>query len=169
MLLHLKRIVAALLALAAVAVAVVPGSPPATLLVAARDLPPGVPLTPDDVRLITVPPSLSPAGAVSEADALGRALVSAARSGEPLTDARLTPVHPDVSSVAVRVADEGVTGLLRPGSLVDVVGEESHVLARDASVVAVREGEVVVLSTNRTEAHHLAATSLTGPVALIIH
>ncbi|ROP38593.1 SAF domain-containing protein [Saccharothrix texasensis] len=168
MLLHLRRILAGLLALVAVGVAVLPDGSTVDVLVAARDLAPGVPLGADDVRVVAVPPSLSPAGAVASADASGRSLVSAARSGEPLTDARLSPVDPDVSSVAVHLADAGVVGLLRPGSRVDVVGAGSEVLAADASVVAVREGEVVVISAERAAAHRLAAETLAGPVALIL-
>ncbi|MCE6994358.1 SAF domain-containing protein [Saccharothrix sp. S26] len=168
MLLHLRRILAGLLALVAVGVAVLPADPTVDLVVAAHDLAPGVPLGAADVRVVPVPPSLSPAGAVSQRDALGRVLVSAARSGEPLTDARLGPVDPAVASVAVRLSDAGVVGLLRPGSRVDVVGAESTVLAADASVTAVRASEVVVLSTDRAAAHRLAAETLAGPVAVIL-
>ncbi|TQM81274.1 Flp pilus assembly protein CpaB [Saccharothrix saharensis] len=168
MLLHLRRILAGLLALAAVGVAVLPGEPAVAVAVAAHDLAPGVPLGAADVRVIAVPPSLSPSGAVSERDALGRSLVSAARSGEPLTDARLTSTDPTASSVAVRLSDPGVAGLLRPGSRVDVVGPEATVLATDASVVAVRGGEVVVLSADRPSAHRIAAETLSGPVAVIL-
>ncbi|WP_367132569.1 SAF domain-containing protein [Saccharothrix sp. HUAS TT1] len=168
MLQHLRRILAALLALVALGVAVLPDGPSTEVVVAARDLPPGVPLGADDVRVVAVPPELSPAGGVPRVAVLGRSLVSAARSGEPLTDARLGPVDPEVSSVAVRLADTGVVGLLRPGSRVDVVGAESRVLASDASVVAVREGEVVVISTDRTTAHQLATETLSGPVAVVL-
>jgi pilus assembly protein CpaB len=169
MLLHLRRILAGLLALIAVGVAVLPDAPTVDVLVAARDLAPGVPLAADDVRVVAVPPALAPAGAVPEAAAaLGRALVGAARSGEPLTDARLAPVDPGVSSVAVRLADAGVVGLLRPGSRVDVVGAGSHVLAADASVVAVRADEVVVVSADRAAANRIAAESLANPVALTV-
>ncbi|MFD1150501.1 SAF domain-containing protein [Saccharothrix hoggarensis] len=166
--LHLRRILAALLALVAVGLAVLPPSPTVDVLVAARDLPPNVPLTAEDVRAVAMPPSLSPTGTVTRPDALGRTLVSAARAGEPLTDARLGPSDPDVSSVAVRLADAGVAGLLRPGSRVDVVGAESRVLATDASVVAVRD-EVVVISANREAAHRIASESLANPVAVTHH
>ncbi|MFJ6669812.1 SAF domain-containing protein [Actinosynnema sp. NPDC091369] len=169
MLLHLRRILAGLLALVAVGVAVLPGEPTVDVLVAAHDLAPGVPLGAADVRVVAVPPFLVPSGAVPERDAVGRSLVSAARSGEPLTDARLTEADPDSSSVAVRLTDPGVVGLLRPGSRVDVVGPESTVLATDASVVAVRDGEVVVISADRSSARRIAAETLTGPVAVILH
>ncbi|MFE2754801.1 SAF domain-containing protein [Actinosynnema sp. NPDC059335] len=168
MLLHLRRILAGLLALVAVGVALMPDRGAVDVAVTARDLPPGVPLGGEDVRVVAVPTAFAPAGAVSREEALGRALVGGARSGEPLTDARLTPANPGVSSVAVRLADAGVAGLLRPGSRVDVVGAESTVLASDASVVAVRDGEVVVLSATHTAARRLAAETLAGPVALVL-
>lgn len=168
MLLHVRRILAAVLALLAVGLAVLPDSPTVDVVVAARDLAPGVPLSADDVRVVAVPPSLAPAGTVSAADASGRALVGPARAGEPLTDARLAPVDPGVSSVAVRLSDAGVAGLLRPGSRVDVVGAGSHVLAADASVVAVRDGEVVVISADRAAAHRIAAESLADPIAVTL-
>ncbi|GAB2989437.1 SAF domain-containing protein [Saccharothrix stipae] len=168
MLLHLRRILAALLALVAIGVAVLPDNTTVDLLVAAHDLAPGVPLGPEDVRTVAVPPALSPAGAIPRSDALGRTLISAARSGEPLTDARLTPIDPDVSSVAVRLSDSALAGLLRPGSRVDVVGPSAQVLASDASVVTVREGNLAIISTTRTAAHQIATESLTGPVALTL-
>ncbi|MFI9010548.1 SAF domain-containing protein [Actinosynnema sp. NPDC053489] len=168
MLLHLRRILAGLLALVAVVVAVLPDGSTVDVAVAAHDLAPGVPLGADDVRLVAVPVSLSPSGVVPPGAVAGRALVSAARAGEALTDVRLTAVDPGVSSVAVRLADTGVAGLLRPGSRVDVVGAESHVLAADASVVAVREGEVVIISTARTDAHRLATETLSGPLAVVL-
>ncbi|MDR6598023.1 SAF domain-containing protein [Saccharothrix longispora] len=164
----IRRILAGVLVLLAVVLAVLPAGPSVDVVVAARDLPPGVPLTGDDVRVASLPPPLVPSGAVSRAEAVGRALVSAARSGEPLTDARLAPGSPETSSVAVRLADPGVVGLLRPGSRVDVVGAGAHVLASDASVVAVRDGEVVVVSADRAAARRIAAESLAAPVALTL-
>ncbi|MGM1059787.1 SAF domain-containing protein [Saccharothrix sp. Mg75] len=164
----IRRILAGVLALVAVVLAVLPAGPSVEVVVAARDLPPDVPLTEDDVRVASLPPPLVPSGAVARADAVGRALVSAARSGEPLTDARLASATPGASSVAVRLADAGVAGLLRPGSRVDVVGAEARVLASDASVVAVRDGEVVVISVDRATARRVAAESLANPVALTL-
>ncbi|MFC6091159.1 SAF domain-containing protein [Saccharothrix sp. BKS2] len=168
MILHLRRFLALLLALVAAVLAVLPDGPLVDVLVAARDLPPDVPLTEADIREVAMPPPLAPSGAVSRAAAVGRGLVGAARAGEPLTDARLAPVDPGVSAVAVRLADGGVAGLLRPGSRVEVVGAGAQVLAADASVVAVRDEEVVVVSAARAAARRVAAESLAGPVTLIL-
>lgn len=168
MILHLRRFVALLLALAAALLTALPDGPVVDVLVAARDLPPNVPLTADDVREVAMPPPLAPSGAVSRDEAVGRGLAVAARSGEPLTDARLSPPNPDASSVAVRLAGGGVAGLLRPGSRVDVVGAGAHVLAANASVVAVHGEEVVVVSAAHPAARRVAAESLAGPVALVL-
>ncbi|GAA1261647.1 SAF domain-containing protein [Saccharothrix xinjiangensis] len=171
MILHLRRLLALLLALAAALLTVLPDGPVVDVLVAARDLPPDVALTAADVREVAMPPPLAPSGAVSRDEAVGRGLTAAARAGEPLTDARLTPADPDASSVAVRLADGGVAGLLRPGSRVDVVATGAHVLAANASVVAVHGGkgeEVVVVSATRPAARRVAAESLAGPVALVL-
>ncbi|QFZ16618.1 SAF domain-containing protein [Saccharothrix syringae] len=168
MILHLRRSLALLLALLAAVVAVLPDGPAAQVLVAAHDLPPNAPLTAADVREVAMPPPLVPSGAVARTDALGRAPTGAVRAGEPLTDARLAPTDPDVSSVAVRLADAGVAGLLRPGSRVDVVGAEARVLAADVPVVAVRDGEVVVVSVEHAAARRIAGESLAGPVAMTL-
>ncbi|RKT52458.1 SAF domain-containing protein [Saccharothrix australiensis] len=163
-----RKILAAVLALLAALVAAWPAPAGVELAVAARDLPAGVPLAPEDLKTIEAPPGLSPAGAISREAAEGRALRAAARSGEPLTDTRLLPAEADTASVAVRLADPAVGALLRTGSQVDVVGPDRQVLADDASVVAVRDAEVVLLSTSHEAATRVAAESLTHPVALTL-
>lgn len=69
--------------------------------------------------------SLRPLGAAdSPAQALGRPLAGAVRSGEPITDARLIgarPTVPGTATVPVRLADPGVAGLLHAGTKVSVV------------------------------------------------
>ncbi|MBB5956378.1 Flp pilus assembly protein CpaB [Saccharothrix tamanrassetensis] len=163
-----RKILALALTLLAALVAAWPAPSGAELVVAAHDLPAGVPLAPDDLRTIHVPPELSPTGALSRDEATGRALAAAARPGEPLTDARLLPADPDTASVAVRLADPAVARLLRTGSRVDVVGAELRVLADNASVVAVQADEVAVLAVSREAATRVASESLTQPVALTL-
>jgi len=163
-----RKLAALALVLLAALVAAWPPPPAVSLAVAARDLPAGVPLAAEDVRTVQVPPELSPGGAVSREQATGRALAAAARSGEPLTDARLLPADPGTASVAVRLADNAVAALLRTGSRVDVVGPEQAVLADDASVVAVRGAEVVLLSMPREAATRVASESLAQPLAVTL-
>ncbi|WP_440899597.1 SAF domain-containing protein [Actinosynnema sp.] len=116
-----RKLFALALALLGLGALLWPDPPTTTVLVAAHDLPPGVALTREDVRAVELPPGLAPEGVVAAEVAVGRALVSTARAGEPLTDARLTGVDPEAASVAVRF-DPVTAGLLRTGSRVDVVG-----------------------------------------------
>jgi Flp pilus assembly protein CpaB len=101
------------------------------VLVAAHDLSGGAPLSAGDVHAVSMLSSLAPAGALQHATAItGHVLIGPARTGEPITDVRVSgPVADravsgirDAVSVPVRLADPGVAGLLRPGMRVDVIG-----------------------------------------------
>ncbi|GAA0216284.1 SAF domain-containing protein [Saccharothrix mutabilis subsp. mutabilis] len=163
----MRKILAVLFLLVATGVAVWPAPAGVEVAVAAHDLAAGVPLTPGDVVVHRIPPELSPGGAVPVERAVGRALVSPARAGEPLTDLRLSAANPDTASVAVRLGDPAVAGLLTTGARVDVVAQD-RVLAEAASVVAVRDGEVAVLNLDRAAATRVASESLAQPVALTL-
>jgi pilus assembly protein CpaB len=182
-----RRTAAALLAMLAVVLAA------ATLLhgrentvpvlVAARDVPSGVTLTRDDVRIRSLPAAYAPSGVITDtAAAIGRVLAGAARSGEAITDVRLVGPentllatgNPDAVAVPVRLTDAAVADLLRPGSRVDMVGEPA-VLANDAVVVAVRpseggsaKGRLVVVALPRQVAAKVAAASLAQPVTVTL-
>lgn len=157
----LRRAAAGLLAVLAVAFLAAPGVAPVgtPVLVAARDLAPGVALGPTDVAVRTVPPDLVPLGALGEPAAVaGRQVVGGVRAGEPLTDVRLLgPVAavaaagvPDAAGVPVRLADAGVAALLVPGARVDLVaaGAEGDGLpgAPDTAAPAVLAPGAVVLA-----------------------
>ncbi|AXX27951.1 hypothetical protein KCV87_17475 [Actinosynnema pretiosum subsp. pretiosum] len=189
-----RKLFALALALLGLGALLWPDPATTTVLVAARDLPPGVALAREDVRAVELPPGVAPEGVVAAEVAVGRALVSMARAGEPLTDARLTGVDPEAASVAVRF-DPVTAGLLRTGSRVDVVGvgglgstgldpiglgstglgstglsppgPEARVLAQDAVVVALRE-ESVVLLMPRDLAAAVAAEALGQEVGLTL-
>jgi hypothetical protein len=133
---------------------------------AARDLPAGVPLTADDVRVVSLSAPLP--GSFSGADAvMGRALTSPARAGVPLTDFDLAGVPGELASVAVRVADQGLAEVVRVGSRVDVVSPSAEVLAENASVRETR-GQVVVLTLPRRNATRVAAMSLDHELAVTL-
>lgn len=188
--LTVRRLVAALLVLAAVALAVRPQPrDPDTvpMLVAARDLPPGATLRDADLTVSRLPPSLRPHAALTDpAQAAGRVLAGATTAGEPLTGARLlgrentrlTTGDPSAAAVPFRLADPAVAGLLTPGLRVDVVtvseSSEAVVLAANATVLTVRpadtasEGHLVVLALPREEATRVAAASLGQPVAVTL-
>ncbi|MBW4719090.1 SAF domain-containing protein [Saccharothrix obliqua] len=161
-----RKLLAAAFALLALAVATWPTPPRTPVAVAARDLPADVPLTPADLKLVHVPPELSPAGAVPVDKATGRALTAPARAGEPLTDARLATPDPSMASVAVHLPGPATT-LLRTGSRVDVIGEESAVLAEQASVTSVRD-DVVVLTLPHQAATRVASAALSQPVTVTL-
>jgi Flp pilus assembly protein CpaB len=160
-----RRFLALGLALLAVSMAFWPdvGHP---AVVAARDLPAGVPLSAADVRLMSlsapVSGSFTGVGAV-----VGRPLRDPARAGVPLTDFDLAGAPGDQASVAVRVADQGLAGVVRTGDRVDVVSAAAEVLAENASVRETR-GQVVVLTLPRLDATRVAAMSLDHALAVTL-
>lgn len=188
--LAIRRLVAVLLVLAAVALAIRPqprGTDTVPMLTAARDLPPGTTLGDADLTVARFPPSLRPKAALTDpAQARGRVLAAATTAGEPLTGARLlgrentrlTSGDPSAAAVPFRLADPAVAGLLTAGLRVDVVtvspSSEAEVLATNATVVTVRpadgasEGHLVVLALPREEATRVAAASLGQPVAVTL-
>jgi Flp pilus assembly protein CpaB len=133
---------------------------------AARDLPAGVPLTADDIRVVSLSAPL-PGSFPGASDVLGRALSSPARAGVPLTDFDLAGASDDLASVAVRVADQGLADVVRVGSRVDVVSASAEVLAENASVRETR-GQVVVLTLPRLNATRVAAMSLDHALAVTL-
>ncbi len=144
---------ACLLALLAAGLALWPTSTP-TAVVAARDLPPGVALTAADLRV--GPLADRPSGVLESVEAaVGQALTA----------------DPDAASVAVRLADAGVAGLLRTGGRVDVIGPDAELLAEGAAVLAVHEAKpdrLVVLGLSRKNATRIAAVSLDHPLAVTL-
>ena len=108
---------------------VVQPPPPATedVLVAARDLPAGAVLEPDDVRTAAYAAGTAPDGLV--ADPVGRALTGPVRRGEPVTATRVVEPgmlgqHPDLVAVPVRIPDATTVALLRVGDRVDLVATD---------------------------------------------
>ncbi|SFP41890.1 Flp pilus assembly protein CpaB [Amycolatopsis arida] len=186
-----RRGAAVVLLLLAALLAIRPPPVGTPTLVAARDLAPGRPLTAADLRVVELPESMRPAGALDSPDpARGRLLAGPARTGEPITDVRLVDPHaapPGAAVVPVRLADGGVAGLLHPGTTVDVVAGGPDERTRDpiaslATVLTVvhpdaqpREGPLgatagplVLLAVPTEAASRLAAASLHRPVAVTL-
>jgi Flp pilus assembly protein CpaB len=152
----LRRAAAGLLVVLALGLLAAPSVAPAgtPVLVAARDLAPGIALGPADVAVRLLPGELVPAGAFAEPGAVaGRQLVGGVRAGEALTDVRLLgPVAavaaagvPDAAGVPVRLADAGVAALLTPGTRVDLVAagaDDAGAVAADPALLA--SGAVVL-------------------------
>jgi pilus assembly protein CpaB len=131
------RLLRAGLVVIAVAIVVARLSPqpaPTTAIVAAsRDLPAGAVLTTADLRTITLPPAVVPAGATTDlAAVVGRQLSAPLRRGEPLTDVRLTDgvlsqPAAGLVSAPVRLADSQAAQLLQPGQRIDVLAASTAV------------------------------------------
>ena len=101
--------------------------------VAAEDLPMGIRLTKDHVKLVGWPSSSPVQGSFSSPDALvGRGLIQGVKANEPLTENKLAPIAagaglppsipPGMRALSVRVNDVvGVAGFAVPGTRVDVL------------------------------------------------
>jgi len=95
---------------------------------AARDLPAGETLGPEDVTLLSVPRDLVPEGSYGSNDSpRGRQLAVALRKGQLLSDSQLlgpgllAGSPPGTAAVPLRMADPASIQLLSPGQLVNVV------------------------------------------------
>lgn len=129
-----------------------PQQPPTrAVVVAARDLAAGVPLSRADVELASWPaqlPSGSAFGSID--DAIGRPTTGPLLAGEPLGPTRVlgpdfmkigvAPNQVELVASPVRLADAAETGLLRPGDIVDVIAS-----AEDTAAQTVASGARVIL------------------------
>ncbi|MCD2096660.1 SAF domain-containing protein [Rhodococcus rhodochrous] len=165
------------------------------VVVAAHDLAPGHTLTADDVAHVERDRSTVVAGTLHDVDdAVGHTLAGPVPAGEPLVDTRL--LGPRLAAVAtgstearvvpIRLADAGVSELLREGDRVDVLTvtetEEgplpgAHVLARGAVVVLAESGgstrdrneRVVLVALEPEPATAVAAASLVSALTVTLH
>jgi pilus assembly protein CpaB len=104
------------------------------IVAAAKDLPAGVALTPEDVTMVDWPASLPLPGSFSKSDQiLGRPLIYALGTKEPVLERDLAvagsglglavKIPPGMRATSVRSNEiVGVAGFLYPGSHVDVLG-----------------------------------------------
>lgn len=154
-----RRVLVGLLLVAAVLLAVRPHpaavtaapAPPATeVVVAARDLAAGTVLAAADLRTVSMPVEVVPAGVARRpAGLVGQLAAGAIRRGETVTDARVVGpgltagLGPGESAVVpVRLADADSAVLVRPGDRVDVLGTQ---VAPDGTQPAV--GDAVEVAT----------------------
>ncbi|EFV14192.1 SAF domain-containing protein [Segniliparus rugosus] len=201
-----RRIAATLLLLLAAGLAVRaqlhPGELP--VVVAAHDLKPGAALLPADLGIRRLPPDQVPEGAATAAEQLvGRTVAGPVRTGETLTDARviaprlaqLATSVPEARIVPVRLPDQALADMLRPGDVVDVITvpqrqsglpedattkqtglRPPEVLARGAVVLLVSEpersrspeGRVALIAMADKPAQTVAAATLVQPVTVIL-
>lgn len=190
-----RRLAAGLLVMLAGASALRPDSAHTQreVVVAVRDLSPGITVTADDIALRSRPVATLPDGAQTALTGLvGATLAGPARRGEVLTDARVLgsrlaglSAGPDARVVPLQLADSAVLDLLRAGDVVDVLGASEptgdarpRVVASDAVVVLVSPAStpigsgndrVVLVALPAPAATALAAATLVQAVTLTIH
>jgi pilus assembly protein CpaB len=104
-----------------------------TVVVAAKPLPVGALVGPDDVRLIAWPAKSPIAGGLAKPeDAVGRGLLNPIAENEPITDSKLAPreagaglpptIPPGMRAISVKVDEViAVAGFTVPGTHVDVL------------------------------------------------
>ena len=122
---------------------------------AARDLPAGETLGPDDLTALSVPRGLVPAGSFGRAEDLqGKQLAVALRKGQLLSDAQLlgpgllAGSPPGSAAVPLRMADPASIQLLSPGQLVNVVMTTGNGFDQPAAATQVLAAAVPVLWTS---------------------
>ena len=163
----------------------------ADIVVAARDLSPGIELTAEDLRLEKRLAATIPDGSQSVVGkVVGSTLAGPARRGEVLTDVRLlgprlaqSAAGPDARIVPLHLADTALLDLVRPGDVVDVLAAaddetDPRVVATDAVVVLVSEkqkgpgaeGErVLLVAMPAHAANDVAGATLMQMVTLTFH
>jgi Flp pilus assembly protein CpaB len=161
------------------------------IVVATRDLSPGVELTVTDVRLERRSTATVPDGSRATVDeVVGQTLAGPARRGEVLTDVRLlgprlaqSAAGPDARIVPLHLADTALLDLVRPGDVVDVLAAadddvDPRVVATDAIVVLVSEkpkgpgagsARVVLVALPAHAANDVAGATLMQAVTLTFH
>jgi Flp pilus assembly protein CpaB len=175
--------------------ALAPAPPPGVdVVVASRDVAAGSTLQARDLRVVSRPVGSVPEGSLtSYAGVAGRAVASAVRRGEVLTDVRLVGpsslrgLGAGVVAAPVRVADAQSATLLQPGDVVDVLaaapaggGFEARLVASGARVLSVPradagelgaglgDGGLVLLATSAATASRLAAAAVTDRLSVVL-
>ncbi len=187
-----RAVAAGLVVLAAVAaLRSDPHGDQSDIVVAARDLSPGIELTAADVRLEKRLAATLPDGASTAVDTVvGSTLAGPARRGEVLTDVRLLgprlaqlSAGPDARIVPLHLSDTALLDLVRPGDVVDVLAAadddvDPRVVATDAVVVLVSEKQkgpgaggdrVVLVALPAHAANDVAGATLMQAVTVTFH
>jgi Flp pilus assembly protein CpaB len=191
-----RRVAAGALVLLAAAAALRPDPTQgrSDVVVATRDLAPGVELVASDLRVESRAVTTIPDGATTNGgDLVGATLAGPARRGEVLTDVRVmssrladATAGPGARIVPVHPTDAALLDLVRTGDVVDVLavseagdgsGEQrSRVVATNAIVVLVsstskdrgRDG-VVLVALPVLKANEVAGASLSQAITLTFH
>jgi Flp pilus assembly protein CpaB len=164
-------IAVAVLAAAAGHATATPYGPPTTVLVAARDLPPGQVLTEHDLRPRSMPSALVPDGALRAADGVLAAMLprGAVATAQHLGDGGWAAGLP-ADRAAVAVGTDQLPPLTA-GTRVALVGTDHDgravTLGGDAVVLAV-EPEAVWFSVDVAEAADVTGAAAIGTLAVVV-
>jgi pilus assembly protein CpaB len=167
--------------------AAAPGGPPRTpVLTAAAQLPGGTVLAAADLEVRDLVTADLPEGARSDpAELVGRTLAAPLPAGQVVTELAVvgsrSAAAPGHLLAPLRLADTGLTGLLRSGDLVDIIAADDQsakaaVVATSVRVVAVpavdeedaaaTPGALVLLEVDPATATELAGAAAAGPVSI---
>ena len=170
--------------------ATVPDGPPRTPVVtAAARLTGGTVLTAADLEVHDLVTADLPAGAVRDPVGLvGRTLAAPVPEGQVVTELAVVGSQAGVATdhllAPLRLADIGLTSLLRPGDVVDIIAADSQttkaaVVARSVRVVTVpavdeaaateTPGGLVLVEVSSTTATDLARAAAAGTVSIAWH
>lgn len=163
-----RRLLAVLLTVAAVAAGLRAAMPPepttVEVVVAARALPAGTELAPDDLATVALPPGAAPEHTVD--DPVGSTLAGGVGRGEAITTARLlqhataAAAPPGHVALPVRLSDPAQADLLRVGMRIDLLATDPKAGTTEAVVP-----EATVLDTPAPAEG--AAGGLTGRVVVL--
>lgn len=168
-----------------------------SVVVAARDIAPGIHLTADDLEIRQVDAAVIPAGAVTDpSDLVEQTVTGPVHPGEIFTDTRVLSSRlpaallgrEDARLVPVTLSDSSIVDLLREGDVVDVLSiDDSHdgeapststVLVKNAVVALVfapgparsgRDARPTILAMPERDAHRVAVATLASPITVVFH
>lgn len=173
--------------LTGIAAAAPEGPPTIEVVQATHELAGGTVLTAQDLTTKRVRTSDAPAAVISDpTELIGMTLAAPVPTRQSFTTlAVVTPrvvVGPGRVLAPLRLADNGIAGLLRPGELVDVLAadaeqNEAAVIASAARIVAVpridqdesgvQSGTLVLVDVDRATATNLARASVSSTLTVI--
>lgn len=159
------------------------------VVTAAARLPGGTVLTAADLEVRDLVTADLPEGVRRDpAGLVGRTLTAPLPAGQVVTDLAVVGSRTGAASghllAPLRLADTGLTGLLRPGDLVDIIAADSQstkaaVVATSVRVVTVpavdqedaaaTPGALVLVEVDQATATELAQAAAAGPVSIAWH
>ena len=153
-------------------------TPTMPTVVAVSDVAAGEIVQAEDVQVVAWPADSHPPPAAASAEAIvGRRATAMIRSGEPLTEQRvvgpsvLAGAGPDAVAVSLPADRWSGSGLIRPGDLVNVVGQTDggpRTLAAAAPVLTLSPESGAVVAVPGSAAPAVVAAAATDSVAMVL-